>query len=445
MNKERDAKQDEETTKKAGKNSDTGPIRQVNIATEGVDATNPLKRNCFALPSNSQCQYTTLGQNMSNNESSPNTNPQKQETIVTSLENESKRICDKSQGIQFGGEKSFHKEDKSVKDFDSDHTANDGQATQNYSPKPVQGLKSEITPSEQGHTGAFQSKSPQMVLENSELPLFLGEAKSQNFCQRKRQKTASGFVKTETGVKSKDFLDTCRKRMLQQNEPLEKSPVSDDVRGKCLSCKFQICSGKDGTGDLYKKENVEHFVHQVLTESSNLLIDLVVGDGGFTAARNQYEQEPVVAKLFLSQILVMYHLVKPGGHFACKLFEAHRPLTIGLLLLLRLSFKSFTLLKPVTSRPASGERYVICKEFCMNDSTRKLALHKLSVLHNNTQECFENLSSCLKMTAPSILEHISMNHSDFLKFVRSHNDNLLLLQKYSCSKILFEWYKINQR
>ncbi|ETV98303.1 hypothetical protein, variant 7 [Aphanomyces invadans] len=50
-----------------------------------------------------------------------------------------------------------------------------------------------------------------------------------------------------------------------------------------------VLYGADGTGDLYKQENIEHFVHSVLeTHSSG--VNLVVADGGFQDARNHENQ-----------------------------------------------------------------------------------------------------------------------------------------------------------
>lgn len=52
-------------------------------------------------------------------------------------------------------------------------------------------------------------------------------------------------------------------------------------------------------------------------------------------------------------------LKKPGGHFVCKLFEATLPGTVQVLALLACTFDRVALVKPVTSRPASAERYVV--------------------------------------------------------------------------------------
>lgn len=55
----------------------------------------------------------------------------------------------------------------------------------------------------------------------------------------------------------------------------------------------------------------------------------------------------------------MMRTLKLGGHFVCKLFEATLPGTMQVLALLACAFDRVALAKPVTSRPASAERYVV--------------------------------------------------------------------------------------
>jgi cap1 methyltransferase len=51
-------------------------------------------------------------------------------------------------------------------------------------------------------------------------------------------------------------------------------------------------------------------------------------------------------------------IVEEGGSFCCKLFDMFCPFTLGLLYVCYRSFEEFSVIKPVTSRPANSERYV---------------------------------------------------------------------------------------
>jgi cap1 methyltransferase len=54
-------------------------------------------------------------------------------------------------------------------------------------------------------------------------------------------------------------------------------------------------------------------------------------------------------------------VLRVGGNFVCKLFDLFTPFSVGLVYLMYLCFDSISIHKPVTSRPANSERYIICK------------------------------------------------------------------------------------
>jgi cap1 methyltransferase len=100
--------------------------------------------------------------------------------------------------------------------------------------------------------------------------------------------------------------------------------------------------------------------------------------------KEENAQELLSAQILLSQVYVALSVVRAGkckksirralstpnssntcrisgGHFVCKLFDVFTPFSVGLLYLLYVCFERITLHKPLTSRPANSERYVICK------------------------------------------------------------------------------------
>ena len=48
-----------------------------------------------------------------------------------------------------------------------------------------------------------------------------------------------------------------------------------------------------------------------------------------------------------------------GGNFVCKLFDLFTPFSVGLVYLMNMIFERVAIIKPVTSRPANSERYLI--------------------------------------------------------------------------------------
>lgn len=45
----------------------------------------------------------------------------------------------------------------------------------------------------------------------------------------------------------------------------------------------------------------------------------------------------------------------------CKIFDVFTPFTVGLVYILYCHFDSISIIKPLSSRPANSERYIICK------------------------------------------------------------------------------------
>ena len=63
---------------------------------------------------------------------------------------------------------------------------------------------------------------------------------------------------------------------------------------------FEVCWGADGTGDLYSSANIRHFTALVLNASGGG-VDVAVADGGFLAAKNEHDQEAIMARLVVKE------------------------------------------------------------------------------------------------------------------------------------------------
>ncbi|CAM9723243.1 unnamed protein product, partial [Laminaria digitata] len=123
---------------------------------------------------------------------------------------------------------------------------------------------------------------------------------------------------------------------------------------------MRINYGPAGTGDLAVEENMYGFVDVVLASTEGRRLDLVVADGGIEAARDSGKQECLMSPLVHSEALTALLLLEEGGSFVCKLFEVWTEATASLVYLLHRKFRRIAIVKPITSRPASGERYLVC-------------------------------------------------------------------------------------
>ena len=171
--------------------------------------------------------------------------------------------------------------------------------------------------------------------------------------------------------------------------------------------RFVIIKGQDGTGNLYT--NWKEFVtiaRNVYTDG----VDLVTGDGGIDVDKGEVdtsgvdqetppsndiptvhtpkiptdaapvtelsklslEERPVLeegfvrqeflsSRLLLTQLLTALAVLRPGGNLVCKVFDTVTELSAQLLYITCLTFDSVSLFKPLSSRPANSERYLVAK------------------------------------------------------------------------------------
>ncbi|XP_040286721.1 cap-specific mRNA (nucleoside-2'-O-)-methyltransferase 1 [Bufo bufo] len=117
--------------------------------------------------------------------------------------------------------------------------------------------------------------------------------------------------------------------------------------------------GVDGDGDVTRPENITAFRNFVMDYTDHKGCHFMMADGGFSVEGQENIQEILSKQLLLCQILVGLSVVRTGGHFICKTFDLFTPFSVGLIYLLYCCFERVSLFKPVTSRPANSERYVV--------------------------------------------------------------------------------------
>jgi len=140
------------------------------------------------------------------------------------------------------------------------------------------------------------------------------------------------------------------------------------------SFQYSICDGVDGTGDIFKWENVECLASMISQNSRNEgsnsadtgQVHLVVADGGFDAQRDSEHQEELTQKLVVCEVAAGLALLRRGGTLVVKMFGFQTSAIQALMKDLMSSFESLTAMKPISSRPASAERYVVCIGFSGN-------------------------------------------------------------------------------
>ena len=110
-------------------------------------------------------------------------------------------------------------------------------------------------------------------------------------------------------------------------------------------------------------------------------IDLYTSDLGFDVSQNYNEQERLHVRGNIAQILSGLLVLKKGGSMITKQYTAFEPITLSIMYLLALLFDEVYWCKPLSSKEANSETYLVCKGYHKplkyNNKYIKILLKKL--------------------------------------------------------------------
>ena len=142
-------------------------------------------------------------------------------------------------------------------------------------------------------------------------------------------------------------------------------------------------TGKDGTGDIYKIENIDDYVNKVGKNSC----DIVTCDGGFSIDEFNNQEESFF-NLFLCEVCTSLKIQKKGGSLFIKIFDTFNKNTILLLYLLKICYNEINIIKPHTSRCANSEKYLVCSDFKNYDISNYFVEKIYDIIKNNNSKNF---------------------------------------------------------
>jgi len=114
--------------------------------------------------------------------------------------------------------------------------------------------------------------------------------------------------------------------------------------------------GFDGTGNIMHPDNIRDLWEQPK-------VNLVTADGSVSCRHDPNNQELIVTPIKFAEIAAGLGCLQMGGIMIIKFFTVFEPQTICQLWLLASVFETFTLFKPVTSKPGNSEIYVVGRNF----------------------------------------------------------------------------------
>jgi len=182
------------------------------------------------------------------------------------------------------------------------------------------------------------------------------------------------------------------------------------------------------TGNLY---NISH-----IKEYASLCKKcwLVTADGGFDYSCDFNNQEISSRKIIFAEITTAFLIQEKGGSFICKMFDLHTTFSIQLLYILRLVYDHVYITKPLTSRPANSEKYIVATGY--KGIPTSLQDSMLQILHN-----WDELTMYYK---DIIIQHSNVPNT-FLQSIKRSNFIYTYIQKtFICRTLSYIRYKKNK-
>ena len=121
---------------------------------------------------------------------------------------------------------------------------------------------------------------------------------------------------------------------------------------------IKLLYGPKNDGNLYLNHNLLYF-----KENYSNKYDFITADGGFDYSIDFNKQEENSLNLIFCEVLYALILQKENGSFILKIFDIFHKVTLEILYLLCYFYEKVNIYKPLTSREANSEKYIICKKF----------------------------------------------------------------------------------
>lgn len=217
------------------------------------------------------------------------------------------------------------------------------------------------------------AEAPGGFIQGSNIYLQLNNTASE--VREKLQPDENGFMPVLNKRKKKRSERSYKIYTISLNKDLPeyKSYNLPSYNKRVINKHVYITYGKDNTGNINNLDNINHIRNLV----GNTGCHLVTADGGFDEGNDFNNKEQLHYLLILNEIYSSICLQKSSGNFILKVFDIFTETSINLLYLLNLIYSEVYIYKPKTSRPTNSEKYIICKNFKLNNSLKDDLLKKL--------------------------------------------------------------------
>lgn len=178
-------------------------------------------------------------------------------------------------------------------------------------------------------------------------------------------------------------------------------------------------------GDITDVKTISLFKKEVIEKGN--YANLVTADGGFKWIDENYQEQEAYL-LILGEMTTALQVQAKNGSFVIKIFESFTMVTIKLLYLISSFYEECYIYKPYFSRGSNSEKYLICKGFKYDPSSKDL-----EKMINNLQSILSKESSNLFVN--DIFTNLKVP-DEFINVIRYINIEIVNTQQVMINKII---------
>ena len=171
--------------------------------------------------------------------------------------------------------------------------------------------------------------------------------------------------------------------------------------------------------DYYKKEKPVRVLSQKTLPKGKA--DLITANGKFIW-KNIIIQEQDAIKLLLKQLVDALQIQEKGGHFIIKIYESFTEITEKYISIILTFYNEVYIVKPLMSRYASTEKYLVCLDFKnIKDQNKKIdRLNKIlneadKYKNKNIIDFFSGIKLSDELQATLISSNIELANKQFIQ------------------------------
>lgn len=129
-------------------------------------------------------------------------------------------------------------------------------------------------------------------------------------------------------------------------------------------------------------------VNKFIKDNNLSNIEFITSNGTNNNFNNNLESN--MYNYLVGQILTVINIQKLNGSYILRIEDCFTDVTLKLLNIIGSCYKEVYICKPLFSRSFNNERYLICKNFNLNESNKKKIINKLEVLLDDINELYKN-------------------------------------------------------